>query len=262
MTVPSIYHRQLGPVDGEPLIAVHGLFGSLENLGVVTRQLSDTYCVYALDLPNHGRSEHTTGDIDLLAMADAIVAWMDEQGLSQAHFLGHSLGGKVGMEIALRYPARIHRLVVADIAPVAYSRRHQDVFDAFRAVDLSTLKSRMDADKLMQPHVSELSTRSFLLKNLEKGEAGWSWRINLDGLIKAYDQLIAANTTEYPCFDGQVLFIKGEHSPYILPEHKAPILALFPQAGVKVISGTHHWLHAEKPDIFVGIARRFLSAES
>jgi esterase len=257
MPVP-IYHRQTGPVDGEPLIAVHGLFGSLENLGVVTRKLSDEYCVYALDLPNHGRSDHTE-TISLLSMADAVVAWMDVTGVERAHFLGHSLGGKVGMEIALRYPDRVNQLVVADISPVAYSRRHQDVFDAFYAVDLSVLKSRMDADKYMQPHVSELSTRSFLLKNLEKNDQGWFWRMNLEGLIAAYDELISANTHAFPCFKGRVLFIKGGDSPYILPEHRDAILNLFPEASVKVINETNHWLHAEKPDIFVGIVRRFLT---
>jgi esterase len=126
-------------------------------------------------------------------------------------------------------------------------------------VDLEAITSRIDADKMMQPHVGELSTRSFLLKNLEKNSDGeWYWRANIDGLIRAYEQLIAANTQATAAFTGEVLFIKGELSPYILPEHKEDIVNLFPYASVKVISGTHHWLHAEKPDIFVGIAKRFL----
>lgn len=254
----TIYHRQLSDA-GEPLVVIHGLFGSLENLGVVSRQLSDEFSVYALDLPNHGRSEHTH-TTSLTQMAEAVIAWMDRVGLQQAHFLGHSLGGKISMEIALRYPDRVGKLVVADIAPVAYSRRHEDVFAAFRAVDLQALTSRMDADQQMRPHVAELSTRSFLLKNLERSEQGWFWRVNLKGLIAAYDELIAANTSDTAPFAGKVLFIKGEHSPYILPEHRELIVSLFPHAGVKVISNTQHWLHAEKPDIFVGIARRFLSA--
>lgn len=254
---PAIYHKQMGERGAEPLIAIHGLFGSLENLGVITRQLASDYCVYALDLPNHGRSEHTD-TISLLSMADAIVAWMDSLGLEKAHFLGHSLGGKVGMEIALRYPDKVDQLIVADIAPVAYPPRHQDVFDAFNAVGLETIATRMDADKQMQAYVGELSTRSFLLKNLEKNDQGWFWRMNLHGLIAAYGELIAANTGDSPTFNGPVLFIKGEHSSYILPEHRDAILKLFPHAGVKVINGTQHWLHAEKPDIFVGIIRRFL----
>ena len=257
----AIYHRQLSDV-GEPLVLIHGLFGSLENLGVIAKQLANEYAVYALDLPNHGRSAHTTGTISLLSMTEAVVEWMDTVGLSRAHFLGHSLGGKVGMEIALRYPERVNKLIVADISPIAYSRRHDDVFAAFRAVDLSRVKTRLDADQFMRPHVAELSTRSFLLKNLDKADSGWQWRINVEGLIASYEHLIDANVQDRPAFTEPVLFIKGEHSPYILPEHRDSILRLFPQASVKVINGTQHWLHAEKPDIFSGIVRRFLSGSS
>jgi esterase len=254
----AIYHRQAGDPNAPPLLVIHGLFGSLDNLGLIARKLSDTYCVYSLDLPNHGRSAHTDST-SLLTLAESVVAWMNANGIAQAHFLGHSLGGKVGMEIALRYPEKVNQLIVADIAPVAYTARHDDVFAAFRAVDLEAIASRIDADKMMQPHVSELSTRSFLLKNLEKSTEGlWYWRANIDGLINAYEQLIAANTQATPPFVGEVLFIKGELSPYILPEHKGDIVSLFPRASVKVIGGTRHWLHAEKPDIFVGIAKRFL----
>jgi esterase len=255
---PPIYHRQIGDSHNPPLILIHGLFGSLDNLGLIARKLSDTYCVYSLDLPNHGRSAHTDST-SLPALAESVVAWMSENNIKQAHFLGHSLGGKVGMEIALRYPEKVKQLIVADIAPVAYTARHDDVFAAFRAVDLEAISSRIDADKMMQPYVSELSTRSFLLKNLEKSSDGlWYWRANIEGLIGAYEQLISANTQAGHPFTGDVLFIKGELSPYILPEHKEKIVSLFPNAGVKVISGTQHWLHAEKPDIFVGIAKRFL----
>jgi esterase len=115
---------------------------------------------------------------------------------------------------------------------------------------------------MMQPYVGELSTRSFLLKNLEKAKDGsWYWRANIDGLIEAYEQLIDANSQGLAAFTHPVLFIKGELSPYILPEHRESILSLFPHANVKVMSGTQHWLHAEKPDIFVGIVRRFLSPQ-
>ncbi|MFT6101860.1 MAG: esterase [Candidatus Endobugula sp.] len=226
---------------------------------MIARKLSDTYCVYSLDLPNHGRSAHTK-TTSLVSLAESVVEWMSEQGIQKAHVLGHSLGGKVGMEIALRYPEKVDHLMVADIAPVAYTARHNDVFAAFKAVDLTVINSRIDADKMMQPYVGEFSTRSFLLKNLEKTKEGsWYWRANIDGLIKSYEQLIDANSKDLAAFTHPVLFIKGELSPYILPEHRESILSLFPHASVKVISGTQHWLHAEKPDIFVGIVRRFLS---
>ena len=252
----DLYHCHWG--QGEPVVALHGLFGSMENLGLITRLLKDEFSVYGVDLPNHGHSAHVA-TMSLASMAEAVVAWMDSLGLAQAHFLGHSLGGKVSMEVALRYPHKVTKLIVADIAPVAYSRRHDQVFDGLRAVNLESLSRRGDADKLMQPYVAEPAIRQFLLKNLEKNQGRWQWRMNLDVLINDYDQYILGNTTEFPPFEKPVLFIKGERSDYILPEHKQPILNLFPQAAVKIIHNTEHWLHAEKPDIFTGIAKRFLS---
>ncbi|MGH1485192.1 MAG: alpha/beta fold hydrolase [Cellvibrionaceae bacterium] len=254
----QLFHRQWGD-DGPPVVMIHGLFGSIENLGMITRLLKDEYKVYALDLPNHGRSPHTD-NTSLAMMAEAIIAWMDTAGLDEATFLGHSLGGKVSMEIALRYPDRVSRLIVADIAPVTYPRRHDDVFTAFQAVDLNAISNRTDADEAMKPHVTEFSTRSFLLKNLERKNDQWQWRINLIGLTENYDSFIVGNTVDYPTYNKPVLFIKGELSSYILPEHRESILSLFPNAAVKVINGTEHWLHAEKPDIFTGIVKRFLAS--
>ena len=253
----GIYYRHWG--EGHPIIVIHGLFGTMENLGMITRQLKDDYLVYAIDLPNHGRSAHTD-EVSLASMANVIVNWMDGLGLEQVHILGHSLGGKVGMEIALRQPERINRLVVADIAPVQYQRRHDDVFQGFRSVDLSSIQNRNDADKAMLAHVDEASTRSFLLKNLHKADDQWQWRMNLDALERHYGNIISANTTDFSAFENPVLFVKGENSDYILPEHKDTIVKHFPQASVKIIHNTEHWLHAEKPDIFSGIVKRFLNA--
>jgi esterase len=270
-----------GPVS-KPIVFVHGLFGSIENLGMIIRLLKDEFSIYAIDLPNHGRSKHTI-DTSLESMAAAMLNWMDSVGLDCVDLVGHSLGGKVCMELALRYPDRVNRLIVADIAPVAYPRRHDDVFEAYRAVDLDKITSRTDADVLMSPYLALASTRSFLLKNLEKNtnntstnstdaptdktgnmdapQSAWRWRVNFDALEAGYSNIISANTTICTPFTKPVLFIKGENSDYIMPEHQESILALFPNAGVKVISNTEHWLHAQKPEIFAGLVRRFLSQD-
>jgi esterase len=252
---PTIYFRQWG--EGVPVIVLHGLFGSMENLGMITRLLKDKFCIYGLDLPDHGRSKHVD-KISIEGMAEIIVSWMQEQGISKSHFLGHSLGGKVCMEVALRYPQMVDKLVVADIAPVKYVPRHDDVFAGLNAIDLNTIRSRKDAASVLAQYVKEPSTRSFLLKNLEKNDDGWQWRMNLDGLSRNYQSLIIGNSTEFPPFNRPVLFIKGEKSDYILPEYKETILQLFPQSQLKVIHNTEHWLHAEKPEIFAGIVERFL----
>lgn len=280
---PSIFHRCWSETNAgatsRPVVFVHGLFGSIENLGMITRLLKDEFVIYAIDLPNHGRSAHTS-ETSLASMAAAVLHWMDSMGLECVDLVGHSLGGKVCMEFALRYPDRVNRLIVADIAPVKYPRRHDDVFEAFRAVDLSAVNSRLEADKLMSPHVPLASTRSFLLKNLEKvtdqsvengtqkntGEERrasdsknmWRWRVNLSVLEDGYSNIIGANTTSCASFNHPVLFIKGENSDYIIPQYQDAILSLFPKASVKLISNTEHWLHAEKPEIFAGLVRRFL----
>jgi esterase len=225
----------------------------------VTRLLKDSYTVYAIDLPNHGLSAHTE-ESSLSSMAAAVAAWMDDIGLSKAHFLGHSLGGKVSMELALRQPERVVKLIVADIAPVAYQRRHDDVFAGFRVVDLKIIEHRADAYRDMEPFVSGVLTRDFLLKNLFKEDGRWRWKINLDVLERDYDKLIDGNTTELPPFDGPVLFIKGEKSSYILPVHREAILDRFPRANIRTMSGTDHWLHAEKPEMFASIVKRFLAS--
>ncbi|MGH1438512.1 MAG: alpha/beta fold hydrolase [Cellvibrionaceae bacterium] len=257
-----LFHRHWGSDQDSsqnvvPIVAIHGLFGSMENLGMITRLLKDEYSVYGVDLPNHGRSPHVS-DASLAAMATMMVNWMDHLGLRSAYFLGHSLGGKVAMEVALRHPERVEGIIVADIAPVAYPRRHDDVFQAFDAVDLANLTSRGDADKAMQAFVGEPSTRSFLLKNLEKNDGRWQWRVNLDALIDNYDGFIQANTPDQAPYTKPVLFIKGEKSNYILPQYTEATLALFPKADVKIINDTEHWLHAEKPELFTRIVKRFL----
>ena len=250
-----LFHKQVGR--GEPIVLIHGLFGSMENLGMITRLLKENFTLYSLDLPNHGRSPHIE-TMNLPIMAEMVKQWMDAQALSRCHFLGHSLGGKVAMELALRYPTRVNQLIVADIAPVAYPRRHEDVFRGFNAVDLNTISGRQQADQQMQAYVSEIAVRSFLLKNLEQVDGKWQWRINLSGIQKDYIHLIAANSLDLSAFESETLFIKGELSDYILPEHKDAILSAFPQAKVKIIQGTQHWLHAEKPERFSGIVQRFL----
>jgi esterase len=256
-----LFHRRWGDRNQRvPVVVIHGLFGSLENLGMIANLLKEEYEVFGLDLPSHGRSAHVR-DLTLASMAKMVTGWMDSMGLESAHFLGHSLGGKVSMELALRYPARVESLVVADISPVAYlstyPSRHDDIFAALEAVNLASLSSRSEADQLMRRYVPEPATRAFLLKNLEKKTDGWRWRMDLVGLKKNYSALIAANSDCCPPFAKSVLFIKGERSPYILPEHKVETIKRFPKAEIKIIGDTAHWLHAEKPELFTRIVRHF-----
>lgn len=238
---------------------MHGLFGSLENLGGIARLLQDQFTVYSVDLPNHGRSPHSN-PTSLERMSEQLGEWFGEQGLTNAKWLGHSLGGKVCMELALIQPDIVQRLVVVDIAPVAYGQHHDDVFAGLLSVDPATLSSRSEADKIIAAHVPEIAVRSFLLKNLQKEGGGFVWRMNLSALHDHYLSLIKANRTD-SSFDGPTLFLKGGNSPYIGEAQRDDILQRFPSTQLKVVANTGHWLHAEKPEVVAKLVSKFLTSD-
>lgn len=242
---------------GEPLVMLHGLFGSLESLAGIGRQLSASYTVYAVDLPNHGRSKHITGS-SLSAFAQEVASWMDSQGIRNPTLLGHSMGGKVAMELALMQPEAVQNLVVLDISPASYPPRHNEIFAGLAAVNLAAIRTRGDADMVLRDYETEESVRTFLLKNLARQGEEFVWRLNLDDLKRSYPQLIAANRPGL--FDGPVLFLKSARSNYIQAEHKEDMLSRFPNVQLKVVAEAGHWLHAEKPDMVSRLVQRFISS--
>lgn len=229
----------------------------MENLGALARPLAEFYTVHSLDLPNHGRSLHTA-QTDLPSMATAVADWLDTQGIESASIVGHSLGGKTAMELALRLPHRVNNLVVIDIAPVLYPPHHNSVFKGLEQIRPDEINSRSDAESLMLDHVPEVAIRSFLLKNLvkDKDGVGFRWRMNLPVIARDYPALIAANQSGI--FQSPVLFIKGGKSDYLMPMHKDEIMGRFPNAQLKIIPDTGHWLHAEKPDLVTKMILRFM----
>ncbi len=241
---------------GTPLLLIHGLFGSGENLGMIARLLADRFRVINVDLRNHGRSGHSD-DMSYSLMAADLVETMDALGLENAAVLGHSMGGKAAMQLALSYPTRVSKLVLADISPVVSQARHLGILDALNSIDLTTLHDRKDADRQLQQGISDAGTRAFLLKSLQKTEHGFQWRFNLAALTAQYQQVLAAPQAT-SVYDGPVLFIKGGNSDYLLAEHQPLIQQLFPKARAKIIEGTGHWLHAEKPAAFAKITADFL----
>lgn len=260
----ELHHRISG--EGEPLILLHGLFGSLDNLGVIARGLQDNWQIHALDQRNHGQSPHTD-TMTYPEMADDVLAYMDAQGLEKATVLGHSMGGKVAMQMALKAPERVAGIIVADISPVTYQPRHDHVLEGLKSVETGKLTSRQDADRALSEYVEEAGVRQFLLKNLvpvpaaEKDTSGarYRWRLNLPVIDRSYAELSAAPEGDGP-YEGPVLFIKGADSAYIQNKHRDTITRLFPRADLRIIEGTGHWLHAEKPDTFVALCRRFMTS--
>ncbi len=248
---------------GPPLVILHGLFGSLGNWGWHSKQLAEDYSVFGVDLRNHGESPHAP-DMDYALMARDVAAFLQEQDLRPCTVIGHSMGGKVAMELALTDASLISRLVIVDIAPVHYASAadgHLSVIEGMSKLDFDEISGRKDAEAFLQAYIKDDDTRMFVLTNLVRKEDGtYQWRLNLDAISKNYDRL-----REKPgpgrAFDKPVLFIKGALSNYIQPEHEAETLELFPQARVKVIMETGHWVHAEKPQAVQKILRDFLAVE-
>ncbi|MBM0416110.1 alpha/beta fold hydrolase [Aeromonas veronii] len=243
---------------GPAVILIHGLFGSLDNLGLLARALGEHYRVISVDLRNHGVS-FRSDDMSYPAQAADILALMDHLGLDQAAIVGHSMGGKVGMQLAKLAPARVSRLVVVDMAPVAYPHsRHQNVFAGLNATLRTPPQSRSETEAMLAQHIEIAGVRQFLLKSFARGEHGWGWRFNVPALEQNYANIMGWPDDERR-FEGPVLFIKGGNSDYMQPQYSETALAQFPAAKVRVIAGTGHWLHAEKPALFNKLVVDFLS---
>ncbi|WP_151669604.1 alpha/beta fold hydrolase [Nitrincola schmidtii] len=251
----KLHYQRSG--QGEPLVILHGLFGTLENWGSHIKNLSEHYDVIAADLRNHGRSPHSP-EISYPIMANDVVELLDDLELEEVNLLGHSMGGKVAMQIALNHGARVKKLMVADIAPVVYPPHHEQVFAGLFNVNLASLTSRSDADKQLQAFIDEPGIRAFLLKNLYRNdESQFAWRMNLNALKSEYDHIAAAPSGI--AFSGPTRFIKGGSSNYVRAEHTEAVKLLFPNADVKVIAEAGHWLHAEKPALFLRQVEQFFS---
>ena len=245
---------------GPAVILIHGLFGNLDNLKNLSKSLESNYRVIRVDVPNHGLSPHWS-TMNYPALALSMIELMDELLIDEAHLVGHSMGGKIALATALSFPDRIISVVAADIAPVSYQDRHLSVFNALKSVNLSQVENRSQAlSSLLQSGIDE-GTAQFLLKNLARDEAGFKWKMNLDGLLDCYPEMIAWYNDNIPAkqvYRGPCLFIRGGDSDYIKADHRPSIMAQFSNVQAKTIEGTGHWLHAQKPTIFNRLISEFI----
>lgn len=257
MSLP-LYSREYGEA-GPVILLLHGLFGSSANWGSVAKRLSSRYRLLVPDLRNHGQSPHHP-DVSYPAMAADLLALLDEHERRRVVVVGHSMGGKLAMQLALRHPERVRALAVVDMAPVAYTHRFDHVFDGFEAVDLRHLRSRADADAQMAVHVPQAGVRAFLLQNLRQASEGWSWRCHLASLRQGQAQITGFDDPQGRVFHGPASFIHGSLSDYLLPEHWQAIHALFPAASICPVEGAGHWVYAENPAGFMHCLEAFLQA--
>lgn len=255
----NLNYKKFG--EGFPLIILHGLLGSLDNWQTIAKKLADpavvsqpsTLAVYIVDQRNHGKSPHTSEfNYDILS-AD-LLEFMQQQQIEKAHLLGHSMGGKTVMKFALQYPEKVAKLIVADVAPVAYEDRHSDVFAALFAADIANAISRDEIEKVLRQKLDgDETTVQFLMKGLHRTEGdakGFEWKFNLDALHRHYADISEGVTAGNP-FTGPALFIKGQRSSYVTGNNYPVIEQLFPNNQLAEIKGAGHWLHAEKPADFL-----------
>lgn len=241
------------PHNNSPIVLVHGLFGSLDNLGVLARDLVSDHDIIQVDMRNHGVSPRSP-EMNYLAMAQDLLDTLDDHQLEKATFIGHSMGGKAVMALTALAPERIDQLVAIDIAPVDYQvRRHDEIFAAINAVTEAQVSSRQQAAAVMREQLDEEGVVQFLLKSFVDGE----WRFNVPVLWDQYAHIVG--WTDIPAWDKPALFVRGGNSPYVTEAHRDALLAQFPQARAHVIAGAGHWVHAEKPDAVLRAIRRYLT---
>lgn len=242
---------------GEPLIILHGLFGTLDNWQTLGKQLAEHYSVYIPDQRNHGRSPHTP-EMNYPALAEDLRHFMESHWIYQSHIVGHSMGGKTAMQFALEHPDMVDKLVVVDIAPKAYEPAHETIFEALLSVELDQLADRSEADAVLKRRIDDRGIRQFLLKNLSRNkDEGYRWKMNLPALHEHYHEILGEVRGDHP-YEGPVLFIRGERSSYILDEDGEAIRRFFPNAEIETVRDAGHWVHAEQPEAMLRLITGFL----
>ena len=252
----KLFFRELG--QGQPIVIMHGIFGSSDNWLTQAKLLSPSYRVFSLDVRNHGQSEHTE-EFDYPAMVSDLVEFLDSHQLKDPIIVGHSMGGKIAMNFAIAHPQRLQKLIVVDIAPKAYNLEHYVILDGLKSIPIDTVSSRNDADKALEQFVPEADVRQFLLKNLQrKPEGGFKWKLNLP-VIDRNLKNIGLDLQFEGTFEKPTLFVKGARSRYISDGDEVLIRARFPKAEIMSMD-TGHWVQAEKPQEFVDRITKWLGA--
>lgn len=258
----TIHATQVGKT-GERVVFLHGLFGQGKNFTQVAKALQPELRSLLVDLPNHGRSSWTDR-VDYADMADSVADFLrsDFAAEGPVHLVGHSMGGKVAMVLALRHPELIDRLVVVDITPGPSdgAGEFEHLLGSLASIDLATIDRRSEADEALRELIPSPTIRGFLLQNLRAGDDDrYTWQANLDVLRRDLSTIGDFPTMDVT-FDRPVLWMSGENSPYVQGEDEAEMRRLFPRTRLVTIKGAGHWVHSEQPTSFVSALRVFLTA--
>jgi pimeloyl-ACP methyl ester carboxylesterase len=251
----NLFFRKSG--EGKPMVILHGLFGSSDNWFSLAKVFSEFYTVYVVDQRNHGQSPHSS-EFNYRLLTEDLEEFLNQHSIPKPIVIGHSMGGKTAMNLAVKNPALIDKLIVVDIAPKAYPVHHDHILEGLAAISLDRISSRNEADRILSEHVEELDVRQFLLKNLTRNEKGkFEWKINLLA-IENHIEEIGEGMQYKGEFNKQALFIKGARSNYFKPDDEEVILKLFPLSTITTLD-TGHWVQAEKPTEFVQTVLTFLN---
>lgn len=252
----ELFFRQSG--QGPFLIILHGLFGSSDNWYTLAKTFAQHFTVFLVDQRNHGQSPQSA-EFDYSLLAEDLKEFIQSHSIHQPVLLGHSMGGKAAMNLAVRYPEHVHKLIVVDIVPKAYPVHHDTILDGLKAIPIHTVPSRNEADRILSRYVPEAAVRQFLLKNLSrKGGGGFEWKINLEAIDKNIEAM-GAGMVFSGKYDGPSLFVKGKKSNYYDQDDETLITSIFPNAEFATLD-TGHWVQAEKPEEFAQLVLKYLAA--
>ncbi len=236
---------------GQPLLILHGLFGQSDNWNTLAKRFGENgFEVHTIDQRNHGLSPHSDA-FSYGLMADDIKEFINVNKLQNVILLGHSMGGKTAMFFALKYKNVLDKLIVADMAPVAYKPHHNEVLKALHSVDFKRITTRKEAEAILNEYISDFGTKQFLLKNIywkDTANNVMDWRFDLASITKNYEEILAE--VPHDSCNTRSLFLRGERSNYVTDAEIPGIKERFPNSSIETIPGAGHWLHAEKPDAF------------
>ena len=256
----KLWYRETGPEGAQPLVLLHGLFASMQNWQSIAKRLSGDFRIFNLDLPNHGNSPHTPA-IDYEEMRVMVSEFIEEKIGRSVHLMGHSMGGKVAMLVALTRPDLVDKIVVEDIAPKLYPPWFAPIVRALANLPIQRLTSRMEADEMLAKDIGDGALRTFLLTNLVRTEAGqFQWRVNLDAIVRGGPSIAGFPLEASAGWQSSALarFIRGDQSSYIVDDDWPVIKAYFPNAQLQTVRGAGHWVHAAEPELFTRLVLDFI----
>lgn len=242
--------------EGDVLVILHGLFGTLDNWTTLARQFAQTHRVFTVDQRNHGKSPHSD-DFTYTLVAKDLLEFFEDQGLYTANLLGHSMGGKTAMQFTQMFPESVERLILVDIAPKQYEASHNTIIDALQGLPLAQITSRQHASELLSKSIADFGVRQFLLKNLSRSSNGFTWKMNLPALVRNYEHIIGGLSLE-PVFDRPVLGIRGGRSNYVDQHDVETFEETYSSFRIETVADAGHWVHAEKPNELYDLVSEFL----